>query len=134
MKVVWIVLIAFSFAFLVQGRSLPSRNPKEANDSPVFPSESNRLRPEGTTDDFTGPGLYANDKQSFNPPSEHHVRTASNNEWGYGAPQDEEPDLEIDKLSPSDTDWSSGAPEDEEPELETDEQAPSDTELELWCT
>ena len=35
----------------------------------MFPSESIKLRPEGTTDDFIGTGFYANDKQTSNPPS-----------------------------------------------------------------
>jgi len=40
-----------------------------ANISPGFPSEYGQHRPEGTTDDFTGTGSYANDKPSSNTPS-----------------------------------------------------------------
>jgi len=40
-----------------------------ANISPGFTSDSVKHRPEGTTDDFTGTGSYANDKPSSNTPS-----------------------------------------------------------------
>ncbi|XP_078342380.1 uncharacterized protein LOC144628190, partial [Oculina patagonica] len=69
MRVIWIVLFAFSFAFLAQVNSAPSRNLKEANVSPAFPSKTVKPSPDGTTDDFTGSGLYVNDKQSSNRPS-----------------------------------------------------------------
>ena len=48
---------------------LPSRNPKVANISPGFPSDSVYNRPEGVTDYFTGTGSYAYDKPSSYTPS-----------------------------------------------------------------
>ena len=55
--------------FFSKGNSIPSRNPRAANISPGFPSDSVEHRPEGTTDDFTGTGSYAKDKPSSNTPS-----------------------------------------------------------------
>ena len=46
------------------GNSIPSRNPKAATISSVFPSDSVEHRPEGATDDFAGTGSYANDQLS----------------------------------------------------------------------
>ena len=55
--------------FVSLGKSIPSRNPKVSNLSPGFPSDSVKHRPEGTVDDFTGTGSYANDKPFSNNPS-----------------------------------------------------------------
>ena len=55
--------------FISTGNSIPSRNPQAATISSAFPSDSAKDRPEGTTDDFTGTGSYANDKPSSNNPS-----------------------------------------------------------------
>ena len=52
-----------------KGSSTPSRDPKAANISPGFPSDSVKNRPEGNTDDFTGTGSYGNGKPSYNPRS-----------------------------------------------------------------
>ena len=46
-------------------RPYPKVYPKEADIFPGFPSDSVKHRPEGATDDFTGFGLYADDKPSF---------------------------------------------------------------------
>ena len=52
--------------FFSKGNSIPSGNPKVADLSSGFPSDSVEHRPEGTTDDFTGTGSYANDKPFSN--------------------------------------------------------------------
>ena len=57
-------------SFVSRGNSIPSRNPRVANISPGFPSQSVKHRVEGTTDDSTGTGLYANDKPSPNTSSQ----------------------------------------------------------------
>ena len=56
-------------SFLSPGNSIPSGNPKAATISFRFSSDSAEQRPDGATDDFTGFGLYANDKPPSNTPS-----------------------------------------------------------------
>ena len=56
-------------SFFSIGNSILSGNPKAATISFGFPSDSAEQRPERVTDDFTGFGLYADDKPSSNTPS-----------------------------------------------------------------
>ena len=57
-----------AYLFLSIENSIPSRNPKVANISPGFHSDTVEIRPEGTRDDFTAtdPNDY---KPSANTPS-----------------------------------------------------------------
>ena len=55
--------------FFFIGNFIPSGNPKAATISFGFPSDSAEQRPERATDDFTGFGLYADDKPSSSIPS-----------------------------------------------------------------
>ena len=52
-----------------KGNSIPSRYPRAATSSSGFPSDSAEHRPEGTTDDTTRSGSYANDQPSSSTPS-----------------------------------------------------------------
>jgi len=52
--------------FVSLEKFIPSRNPKVANISPGFASDSVKQRPEGTADDSAGTGSYGNDKPSSN--------------------------------------------------------------------
>ena len=62
-------MLTYLSVFFPTGNSIPSGNPKTANISPGFPSDSVEHRPERATDDFTGFGSFADDKPSSNTPS-----------------------------------------------------------------
>ena len=65
-------------SFFSKGNSIPSRNPRAANISPGFPSDSVEHRPEGDADDTTGTGTYANDKPSSKTPSRNTLNGIAN--------------------------------------------------------